>query len=186
MPTHRAGRKHRKSKHDAMHHREDFYTEVLVNIPSVAANPYRLRVTKAPANIPDSLEGAGGAAHIDGDTYVGFTFHSQMTQAFLMCRELGYSHTRIVDPYSIYVTVGKHQSMQDVVEYFEQFGVVCSAVVHDGKYAFINFRNTAAALCALAAGRVHRIGGMNCKIRAKVLSRSDPYAPKGYSPARWT
>lgn len=131
--------------------------------------------------------GSNGVMSIDGCMYLGFDSYAEIQQAFKdPCREFT---RRMVDPYALHTTISRHLSVRDLERYFSRYGPVHCIVDHEstkGRYAFVNFMTRSAALCALRDGEMHAVRGSRVKIRGKVLSAAEPYAPAPYSPARLT
>lgn len=160
-------------------------------IESVARCPFLLRVARNAASLylfqADSrkmvamLEGATASVETDGIFYVGFHNHALMTRALELCLSIGFINTRIIDPYALHIRVPRCAKTRDIVQFAQQLGEVMCVVIHEKKnrYAFINFMTRESVLSALI--------NMNTafKVRAKVLSRSEPFHPQPWSPARF-
>lgn len=168
-------------------HRHEMHVDKHNCISSIFNWPHCICVTNALDGIDRSLEGSAAYIRIGRDIYIGFTHHALMMSAFAMCRELGFTRTRLIDPYSIHVSTQNHRNgnvAKSLHRYFRRYGAICSIVTYD-KHAYINYLNRWSALSAIGDGKVHRVSGMKTAIRAKYLNWTDPCTPKGYSPARW-
>lgn len=137
--------------------------------------------------IPRIFSGVQHALEIEGAMYIGFEDHSSIKRAFDMCTKSSIFTRRMLDPYALHVTLSKHHTTDDITTYFLKYGPIFCTVEHSsprGRYAFVNFMSRDATLRALDDGNTHIIKGSKAKIRGKVLSATEPIAPRPYSPMR--
>lgn len=164
--------------------------------------PYRLRVNfsnkrcrmtrhdarRIQAMLPESQ----CVTEVGGMVYLGFRDYPSIQRAFDACGTSEMICTvsrRMLDPYAIHVALTRHHSLREVSQYFAKYGAISCVVDHvavKGRYAFVNFMQRGASMCALEDGASHIIQGVRCKVRGKVLSAAEPFFPKPYSPARYT
>jgi hypothetical protein len=138
-------------------------------------------------DVQSTFPGSSSVLKIDESFYVGFQSYAAIQSIFLRsCQQF---MRRMIDPYALHVGISRYQRVRDIESYFSKYGDVLCTVEHEstkGRYVFVNFMTRGASLRALQDGAVHVVKGSRVKIRSKVLSASEPFAPAPYSPARFT
>lgn len=160
--------------------------------------PYQLRVRYIGKRCPilsrdvnillAFLPFAKAAMRIGVYVYIGFLDRYAAQHAIHLCSNLGIISSRLMDPFALHCTLARYQTLGDLTDYFSAYGSIECITEHSsskGRYAFINFNKRSAPLRALHDGEVVFIQGSKVKIRGKVLSNVEPFAPKPYSPARY-
>jgi len=159
-------------------------------------SPYRLRIASKnkqfteydEVHFSDIFEDSQGSMLVDGVVYIAFRHHKTMLDALEYCLRAGYHASRAVDPYAIHCSMTRRHTRTHLETHFSRYGPLVAIDVREsraGRYAFVNFMHGYDALLALYDGERHFPGGVASRIRAKVLSATEPYAPKPYSPARY-
>jgi hypothetical protein len=123
--------------------------------------------------------GISGCTLIGGDIYARIARYQTAVGVLKNCFRSGYINSRLVDPFSVHVSVPMGVPDHLLIEYFSSYGQVTNVSTKHKNFAFVSFATIGPAFRALWMSDL-------LLVRARVLSTFEPTYPKPWSPARMT